>query len=503
MAKTTIQQELKVILWGEEIGRLSWDERNNNSFFFFSPTYFKLEYDISPILYPKNSTEAKLPIIGIKDDKIYQKLPPFIADSLPDEWGNAIFNEWFAANKFKSKDKTPLTKLSFIGTTAMGAIEFVPVLSSESTGHKLKLEDIYHEAKVLEAKINGLSVKEDTISTKNLQALGTSPGGRHSKAIISQKSDGTFISGKTSTDPNCKHYIIKFNTPEYSISETEMVYHDLALLSGIEMMPSGLKEIDGVKHFLTERFDRHNGRKVFMQTFAALNNCEQTYENLFKTCRLLNLKEPELEEMFRRTAFNFLMNNTDDHRKNFSFIMREDGIWSLAPSYDVTFIFETGNKACETHCMSLNGKYSCVTEEDLLLFANKVGIKKAQQIIHKIATASLQFRSLAAKYGVRNDIAELIDTRLEALRPQSFKTIAIISSLSFRTNDGILVRDVRFERSEKGNIHLTALVDNRKKKYIFTPKREEYQLILDAGFNEMPDAKKKELVLKYLVTKKY
>lgn len=490
---------LSVHLWGTEIGRLTWDERRNISYFFFSPEYFKQEYDISPILYPKNSPESRLSVKGIADDNLYQKLPPFIADSLPDEWGNAIFNEWFENNGYQTKDKNALTKLSFIGKTAMGALEFIPAYHTGDEREEISLLELYREAKALEDRLNGLTVKNDgAITIKKLQALGTSPGGRHSKAIISQRSDGTFVSGKTATDPALKHYIIKFNAPEYSLSETEMAYRDLAELAGIEMMPSELKEIEGVKHFMTERFDRRNGRKVYMQTLAGINRCDSTYEELFRTCRMLGLNEPQMQEMFRRAAFNFLMNNTDDHRKNFSFIMDENGRWSPSPHYDVTFILETGNTPCDRHCMSLNGKHYGVTAADLLQFADKNGIKNAQTIIDKIAAASLEFPRLAKQYGIRSDIAEIMENRINSLRPENFRAAPIKTSYSFRTKQGVYIRDVSFERSEKGNIHLLATIHSQRKKYVFTPKRKEYGEIVRAGFNDMPDKQKEELVMKFL-----
>ena len=32
---------LKVILWGEEIGRLAWDERKKRSYFIYNPEWLK------------------------------------------------------------------------------------------------------------------------------------------------------------------------------------------------------------------------------------------------------------------------------------------------------------------------------------------------------------------------------------------------------------------------------------------------------------------------------
>lgn len=54
---------------------------------------------------------------------------------------------------------------------------------------------------------------------------------------------------------------------------------------------------------------------------------------------------------------------------------------------------------------------------------------------------------------------------------------------------------------QKGNIHLLATIDGREVKHVFTPKKKEWQSILDAGFNQMNDHLKKELAEKYLLGK--
>ena len=77
-----------------------------------------------------------------------------------------------------------------------------------------------------------------------------------------------------------------------------------------------------------------------------------SYEDMLLVCRKLQLPETDSEEVFRRMVFNILSNNTDDHNKNFSFIMNPQGQWRLAPAYDMTFIFNTGGyQAHEEHCI--------------------------------------------------------------------------------------------------------------------------------------------------------
>ena len=78
-------QSLKVILWGEEIGRLAWDNKRRMSYFIYNPAFLKKGLNIAPWVAPVDGVRGLTPIWG-EVDKIYQKLPAFVADSLPDAW---------------------------------------------------------------------------------------------------------------------------------------------------------------------------------------------------------------------------------------------------------------------------------------------------------------------------------------------------------------------------------------------------------------------------------
>jgi serine/threonine-protein kinase HipA len=95
----------------------------------------------------------------------------------------------------------------------------------------------------------------------------------------------------------------------------------MAIEAGINMMESKLIEVEGTHHFLTRRFDRDGNGKLHTQTLAAMYPEADTYEKLLMVCRKLHLPEVDCQEVFRRLVFNILTNNTDDHNKNFSFIM--------------------------------------------------------------------------------------------------------------------------------------------------------------------------------------
>lgn len=73
-------QSLKVILWGEEIGRLAWDARRRLSYFMYNPAFLKKGLNISPLAAPVDGARGLMPVWG-EEAKIYQKLPAFLADS--------------------------------------------------------------------------------------------------------------------------------------------------------------------------------------------------------------------------------------------------------------------------------------------------------------------------------------------------------------------------------------------------------------------------------------
>ena len=85
-------------------------------------------------------------------------------------------------------------------------------------------------------------------------------------------------------------------------------------------------------------------------------------------------------------AFNVLINECDDHSKNFSFMRREGGAWELAPAYDLTGVHnssEWGNFSSR-HALSVNGKFSSITDDDLLTVAARFGINTAPKILQQV-----------------------------------------------------------------------------------------------------------------------
>ena len=111
-------QNLDVFLWNRKVGTLvAYKEKYKEKVcFYFDSDFIKGGYDIAPLQAPINGVSAQrgLPVYA-EDDKIFGGLPSFIADSLPDHWGNRVFNEWAKAHHIKSRDLSSLDRLAYIG----------------------------------------------------------------------------------------------------------------------------------------------------------------------------------------------------------------------------------------------------------------------------------------------------------------------------------------------------------------------------------------------------
>lgn len=490
---------LKVMLWGKEVGRLSLDFRRGMPYFEYNRDWVENGLDVSPLNASIKRPQNLRPIFGASE-KIYQKLPPFIADSLPDSWGNELFEQWRQQQKIMVGDITPLDKLAFIGKRAMGALEFEPETYRFSSVENLNLNSLIALAKrVYTERENAHVMPEESLDMQSLLAVGTSAGGRQPKAIVAINRETREIrSGQIEGLKNFDYCLLKFGTKERSTAELEMVYYEMATRAGISMMPCWLMAVEGEKHFVTKRFDREHGRKLHMQTLAALYPEADSYESLLWVCRKMRLSERDSEEIFRRLVFNVLANNTDDHNKNFSFLMDESGRWSLAPAYDMTYIFSVGGYLPETHhCLLVKGKYTDITLHDVLELAADNGIRKADTIIADVVESLRSFRTLAEKNGVQERWISAVETTLQHnlemwgfCPPRTFEP--------YTDANGRHVENLRIEQQYKGNYHLLATIDGTERKAVIRTKTVEHDEISRHGVPNLADEYLKRLVDKFL-----
>ena len=489
---------LRVLLWDEEIGRLAWDERRRLSYFTYNPEFVKKGLNISPFSAPITGIRPLAPVWG-ESEKIYQRLPAFVADSLPDAWGNQLFDLWRQQNHLSGADINPLDKLSFIGRRGMGALEFLPEVSHERKSEKINMKSLADLAeRIFMERENARILPEESITMQSLLTVGTSAGGRQPKAIIAiNRKTGEIRSGQISGLEDFDYYLLKFGNSEYCSSELEMTYYELATTAGISMMPSELYVVDNNKHFMTKRFDRNGTKKIHTQTLAAIYPDADSYEQLIAVCRKLHLPEADCQEVFRRMVFNVLSNNTDDHNKNFSFIMNDDGSWRLAPAYDITYIINRGGYLPnEEHCMFIRAKLCGITRYDAIDFAHDNGIRRPDTIIRDVATSLKNFRQVALKYGVKEEWIGRVETTI-VKHLKDWGEWDNIQPASPTLINGHIVKNVRIEETYKGNYHLYADIDNVERKFVIGKNKDEFSQIKDTGVANLSIHQLLKMVKKY------
>lgn len=461
---------LKVNLWGKEIGRLAWDSSKRRTYFIYNPEQMNEIPDIAPLLSSAKSRNILCPIYG--DDRLmYQGLPPFIADSLPDSWGNTLFDKWIKANKIPRNKVTPLYKLMFIGTRGMGALEFEPCAENLTHTRTIDIKSLYDiSLKILEDRDNLILNTNEELTLQALLAVGTSAGGRQMKAIVAINNEtGEIRSGQTNGLKGYDYHILKFGNKSMPTAEIEVAYYKMAVAAGIDMEQCRLLPVEGINHFLTRRFDRADGKKIHMQTLAAINPEAHSYEDLIATCRELSISESQVEQIFTRMVFNVLANNTDDHNKNFSFLLEKNGNWRLAPAYDMTFIFNlNGTGPNIERRLSIGGKTSEITKTDLIDFAKQNDIKNATAIINHVADSVKKFDKYAEICNIsqpwRGIILKTITNNLSA-----FGYIDMKDNMppSFCDNHGRVIEKFSISINSKGHYDVSVIIDgNRQRRFI-------------------------------------
>jgi len=391
-------------IWGNLVGAVAWDENTGIASFEYDTKFTTKKFDLSPIKMPVSSGNRIFNFPELRVSKAYSGLPGLLADSLPDNYGNHLIDSWLADQGRPMGAMNPVEKLCFIGTRGMGALEFRPAQFKKAKyTFSVEVESLVNlSKKILHQRENFHANLEDSEKNamKDILKIGTSAGGMRAKAIIAfNEKTGEIRSGQTRTPKGFSQWLIKLdgvNDEELGdpkgYGRIEMAYHLMAKDCEINMTECRLLEKNDRAHFMTKRFDREGSEtKHHIQTFCAMQHFDYnevnsySYEQLFQTLRILRLPYPQAEQLYRRMVFNILANNCDDHTKNFAFRLKEDGIWELAPAYDVSYSYDPNSEWVSQHVLSVNGKRKNISKDDLLNIAKSMNIKKARQIISQVS----------------------------------------------------------------------------------------------------------------------
>jgi serine/threonine-protein kinase HipA len=355
-----------------------------------------------------------------RDHINFHHLPYLLSDSMPDDFGNELMKEWLRQKAISYDKINPVDRLTYVGKRGMGALEYQPYNHRENNEYLVEVSELLDVAKkVLEGKKDTSFGTLDKDSLINILRIGTSVGGARAKALVALKrGDHGEIDGMRPGDilqpEGWSYWLLKIDgANKKSLGESEgmgkleYAYYKMAKEAGIDISESKLIEENDRFHFLTKRFDRtDSGKRIHMQTWGALAGIDyrvpkaSSYETLFRVMKRLRLAYPQIEQQYRRMIFNVLARNHDDHVKNFSFLMSEDGTWKISPAYDLCFSFSPGGIWTREHQSSINGKFDHFKREDLMDFATTFGIKKATRIIEEVKEAVSRWPVIAAELDI-------------------------------------------------------------------------------------------------------
>jgi len=404
-------REIEIKLWDYTAGYAAYTDGKLVAFEYSKD--LPAIYELAPITMPRTKQQSWSFDLNPAS---FHGLPGLLADSLPDSYGQHVIDAWFISQGTNLGDISALDKLCYLGTRAMGALEFQPNISTDAIQNHIELEKLVLLSKeILDKRLN---FKADIEDLSPLLQIGSSAGGARAKAVIAINPKTAEIrSGQTKQD-GYEQWLIKLDSIQASYyTNIEYAYYLMARDCGIAMVDSKLLEERGRSHFLTKRFDRtDDGSKLHMQTLCALTHLDynearvHSYEILFKVANLLNLRQEEREQIFRRMVFNVLAKNCDDHTKNFSFLMNQEARWSLAPAYDLTYAYNPDNYWLKEHNLLVNGKSTNITTADLMIYADRYYIKNAEQIISETKAVIKKFKRYAKKaklnQGLTNQLYE-------------------------------------------------------------------------------------------------
>lgn len=429
---------VEVILWGRRIGYLYQGEGDSVPAFEYDKEFKQSGIEISPIMMPLSDRVYRFP--ELREISAFRGLPGLVADSLPDRFGNTLINRWLSEQGRSPESFTAMEQLCYIGKRGMGALEYIPAVDfNNTTNTDIDITEMTRLASEVLSGREDKVLQGDNMGKMQLLEIGSSAGGARAKAIIAWNEQTKEVrSGQINAGDGFDYWIIKFGgvngngdhdvEDKKQYTNIEYAYYLMAKDAGINMNECRLFSRDGYCHFMTKRFDRLNGKKIHMQTLAALLHLDYNipnqigYEQYAEQARKLGIGKSGIEQVYRQMVFNVVAMNNDDHVKNFSFLMDRKGKWQLAPAYDITYAYHPANRWISKHQMSVNGKVEDITGEDLIKSGNIMGLPRAfcRDVLEQVTDVVSNWFIYAEKSELSKERTEEIYGNLEnSVRPVS------------------------------------------------------------------------------------
>ncbi len=324
-------------------------------------------------------------------------------DSSPDRWGQTLMKRREALQA-KDENRAPRTLYAWdylIGVqdlTRQGALRVRLQGTDEYLGSEKMAAPPVTALRELEAVAYQLSSRriDDLDALRKwltvLVAPGASLGGARPKANFTD-SDGSLWIGK-----------FPARDDDRDVGAWEFVVHDLAKKAGVDVPNAKLVRMNNDFHtFCVERFDRAAGRRRFYASAMTLLRKEHSegtsYLELAQFIRHQGdgaHVNTDLEQLFRRVAFNVAVGNRDDHLRNHGFVLGESG-WRLAPAFDVNPNIDKAD-----HVLNLDDSDNRPSLATVLSTAEFYGLsaEDAESIVEQVADVVDDWQAVAANFSI-------------------------------------------------------------------------------------------------------
>jgi serine/threonine-protein kinase HipA len=319
-------------------------------------------------------------------DRAFGPLPGLFDDSVPDGWGLLLMDRAFRRAGLDPATVSPLDRLSWLGTRAMGALTYHPLQDVERDDRLLDLHQIGRNAQAI---LRGEAVEV----LPALMRAGGSPAGARAKVLVGLRGDEA-ISGEDDLPDGFEHWMVKFpaKADTRDSGPIEYAYALMARAAGIDMPETRLIHATKTQsYFAVRRFDRAAGNhRLHVHSFGNLIHANfripsTDYADLLKVTSIVTRNHADVLQAFRRMVFNVAAHNRDDHAKNFAFVMNQRGEWSLSPGYDLTYSPGPGGE----HTMTVAGEGRRPERQHILNLAGQFDIKPAvaEEVIDEVNAA--------------------------------------------------------------------------------------------------------------------
>ena len=392
---------IEVRIWGMRVGAVALDPPLGHYAFEYEPAFAARGIELAPLMMPTTRGRASF-IFPALPENTYRRLPPMLADALPDRFGNALVDAYLQREGVRAVDITALDRLAYMGQRSFGALEFRPLRGPRARKSvALDMSELVTSARLaVHGSFDGDAHAKAALA--NIIQVGTSAGGARAKAAIAwNPASGEVCTGQFDVEPGFEHWLLKFdgvgNDSELGDSQhygrIEYAYHRMAVAAGIDMSACRLLEENRRAHFMTRRFDRTGNVKHHLQSLCAIAHLDfnqrgtHDYSQYLMTIDALRLGDAARQEAFRRIAFNVMAANCDDHTKNHAFLLEQGKPWALTPAYDLTHAFNPRGQWTYQHLMSVEGKFIGITRADLLRVADRFRVPSAKASLDAVREA--------------------------------------------------------------------------------------------------------------------